>query len=97
MNENGLHPNWAALATTTFQYKRFVRATEPDIPVVVSSREPKRDDAKGEATKQFYDKILSDEKLARRKVKLEPNVKLEGTDFKYLKQYPTNLLVVECL
>ena len=27
----------------------------------------------------------------------EPNVKLEGTYFKYLKQYPTNLLVVECL
>ena len=80
MNENGLHPNWAALATTTFQYKRFVRATEPDIPVVVSSREPKRDDAKGEATKQFYDKILSDEKLARRKVKLEPNVKVETVE-----------------
>ena len=63
MNEDGLHPNWAALATTTFQYKRFVRATEPDNPVGVSSKEPKRDDEKGEATKQFYDEILSDENL----------------------------------
>jgi len=80
MNENGLHPNWAALATTTFQYKRFVRATEPDSPVGVSSREPKRDDAKGEATKQLYDEILSDESLARRKPKLEPNVKVETVE-----------------
>ena len=80
MNEEGLHPNWAALATITFQYKKFVRATEPDNPVGVSSKEPKRDDEKGEATKQFYDEILSDENLARRKPKLEPNVKVETVE-----------------
>ena len=79
MNEDGLHPNWAALATTTFQFKKFVRATEPDNPVGVSSREPNRDDANGEATKQFYDQILSDENLARRKPKLE-NAKVETVD-----------------
>ena len=76
MNEDGSHPNWAALATTTFQFKKFVRATEPDNPVGVSSREPNRDDANGEATKHFYDQILSDENLARRKPKLE-NAKVE--------------------
>ena len=79
MNEDGLHPNWAALATTTFQFKKFVRATEPDNPVRVSSREHNRDDANGEATKQFYDQILSDENLARRKPKLE-NAKVETVD-----------------
>ena len=80
MNEDGLHPNWAALATTTFQFKKFVRATEPDNPVGVLSREPNRDDANGEATKQFYDQILSDENLARRKPKMEPNAKVETVD-----------------
>ena len=79
MNE-GLHPNWKALATTTFQYKKFVRATEPDNPVGVSSRKTDRDDANGAATKSFYDEILCDENLARRKPKLEPNAKVETVE-----------------
>ena len=78
MNVDGLHPNWVALATTKFQYKTFVRASEPDKPTTgAEDEELKQENVSGDATRQFYENLLNDENLMRRKPKLEPADKAE--------------------
>ena len=63
------HPNWAALATTLFSYKKFVKASEPERRFVENSQTVSDHGRihSGEATKEFYDEILSNEQFSRKK------------------------------
>lgn len=79
MTDQASHPNWAALATTLFSYKKFVKASEPERSFVEHS-ETVSDDGNiqsGEATKEFYDEILSNEKFSRKKCVSNNSMKYE--------------------
>ena len=69
MTEQTQHPNWAALATTLFNYKKFVRATEPDRSFVEPGEtvSGQGKTPSGENTKEFYDEIISNEQFSRKK------------------------------
>merc|ERR1719270_1531153 len=69
-----LHPNWQALATTTFQFKKFVKASETlEVSNPTTSQEDAQDNEEnvGIETKDFYDDLIKDDDLERKKLKLE--------------------------
>ena len=69
-----LHPNWQALATTTFQFKKFVKASETlEVSNPTTSQEDAQDNEEnvGIETKDFYDDLIKDDDLKRKKLKLE--------------------------
>jgi len=77
-NETNLHPNWKALATTRFKYKKFVKASESDNAFTEStSSESLGSDLDGNSIKDFYDELIVDEDLKRRKLKADPDLNLE--------------------
>ena len=65
-----LHPNWAALATTSFTFKKFVKAADTEKSFVESNSSTRtaENELSGQATKDFYEEIIRNEKLARKKL-----------------------------
>ena len=79
MTDHTLHPNWAAQATTLFNYIKFVKATEPEGSFVEHSEAVSDlgNTASGEATKEFYDEIISNEEFSRKKCVSNNSMKYE--------------------
>ena len=78
-----LHPNWAALATIKFKYKKFVKASEQDSNVKPDSvgSSSHKCDGNGDNIKSFYDDVISNELLKRKKIKREKShCKVETID-----------------
>ena len=68
-DQEGLHPNWAALATTSFTFKKFVKAADTETSFLDNRPSSVTEDRmSGDAVKEFYQEILSDETLARKKL-----------------------------
>ena len=68
-DQEGLHPNWAALATTSFTFKKFVKAADTETSFLDNRPSSVTEDKmSGDAVKEFYQEILSDETLARKKL-----------------------------
>ena len=75
----GIHPNWAALATTTFTFKKFVKAADTTISSIENNTSvaPRENQLSGEETKEFYEEVLSNQDLARKKLNPNNSLKLE--------------------
>jgi len=70
-----MHPNWQALASVSFPYKRFVKASnfrEEELKADEANEDVTNKANTGEEVMNFYNKLISEEK-----VKTEPTVKHE--------------------
>ena len=74
-----MHPNWAALATTTFTFKKFVKAADTTISSIENDTSValRENQLSGEETKEFYEEVLSNQDLARKKLNPNNSLKLE--------------------
>ena len=81
-SSSGLHPNWRALATCKIQFKKFVKAADDDKDFVKKYEESDdvNDTEKGQEIKDFYDDVITDEELSRKKLKTETNLKVETVE-----------------
>ena len=79
MTDQPLHPNWAAQATTLFNYKKFVKASQPERNFAEASEavSDHGNAASGKSTKEFYDEILSNENFSRKKCISNNSMKYE--------------------
>ena len=75
-----LHPNWRALATCKVPFKKFIKATETDKDFtkdVDDDKDTADNSEKGREVKDFYEEVINNEELSRRKVKMENVAKIE--------------------
>jgi len=75
-----MHPNWKALTTINFAYKKFVKATHlSDEKALANEIEPCQQKQSGEEIQKFYEDVIKESVIKKEKIKCE-KIKIEKVE-----------------
>ena len=64
-----MHPNWKALTTINFAYKKFVKASDPnDENALTNEIEPCQQKQSGEEIQKFYEDVIKESVIKKEKI-----------------------------